>query len=620
MNGITVTELFDYLLKNAGMHKEALERAIEEGMLPDDVRNSAILAKHNDIFADNPDTDIDHLDNVIGDPQEEDITDYTDQSSQEQIADSKIANAVADNIKRGNLVRDLKGIDSALQRYDTDRAMAESLITQNHIDKILENIRRRPDLSDQEKIETALKFIYNMHVSTPYMPPEDIRLSQDDIANALFMSDTPGRTLDDYQKVEPKFMEWSQRKEDKVPLSYISDKDTAANNSSIYSPSSQALTVYNVFANTLIDDIKAGKAPDTDYLSKYITDAYNNKLKTMTYDDWEKQLALESTPLDVDQLIKSIKANTASDIKPTGNDLGDYIIDRVRGIIEKAKEAGTPLNDKAIKGMVLTLLAVNSDEEVPPEALTPEDWVQFIPDNPRLRNKSAEEKADNKLNRWHADEKENYKKYLKAKAKTRDENSPAYLMSQLSHEGAKETILDYIERHYDEAGQELLDAVEKGQDNKTAMLKEKLSNWRDALKAKEEGQSTTYVENWASRLENRAMRKKYNLKDKPKDYAKKSRLKDVIFGVERTLNDDEAPPTPDSLKYMEKYLQSAVDAYGDLQKESKEEQTLKKELGYNTAQSRVPGHDTIPESVLSTLPAGVANNIRALQMEEADGY
>ena len=559
MYDITAEELFNYLLKDKMARKRQMLDDIEQGNLSPDAINSELLAANKVITEnDSLDSDLDYIDSVLGDPQVEPAEDWVENATAQQIEDPKIADKVYKNIKDAANYKDLQEVEKEARvgkGKSADRALASANKEKVRLDRMLYNISKDNMLADSEKVDMALRLLFDYNTRRYGMYPEDIRLSQDDIWKQLMLNETPGERLDDYQhnilvkmpkgkpgvklkdviafnegtatkekhgdkernimaiqmtpdaverikeqakqnlKEDPKAMEREYRNysdptfmekehivSDAVPITYSSDKD---NGVQLFTPSLEANTVYEIFANALIDDIKNNKAPALDKMNKYINDTYRNKLKTMTYDDWEKEIARENADVDVNKIVEQVYKDADAPIS-TGSALGDDIAWRVRNkrlALEKAAgyrqaDSGNKSVDKMlsqhlprdiVQSMVDSYLVTNTDAEVPEDVLTPGDWADKMPDNPRLRNKSKEEKEDNKLNRWHEGNKEEYKKFLKrttARAKTLNTNED-------------DTFEQYLEDEYG--------IVHEPEDNVMALQamqqrEARLDSWKQAVK------------------------------------------------------------------------------------------------------------------------------------------
>lgn len=556
MYDITAEELFNYLLKDKMARKRQMLDDIEQGNLSPDAINSELLAANKVITEnDSLDSDLDYIDSVLGDPQVEPAEDWIENAVAQQIEDPKIADRVYDNLRKASDFKDLKDTEKdANVARDTQSANANRDAVR--LDRMLYNINKDNLLADSEKVNMALRLLFDYNTRRYGMYPEDIRLSQNDIWKQLMLNETPGERLEDYQRdrfvhdskrkklkdvSDPTFMEKERVVSDAVPISYESDKDNTVGQ--LFTPSLEANTVYEIFANALIDDIKNNKAPALDKMNKYINDTYRNKLKTMTYDDWEKEIARENADVDVNKIIEQAYKDANAPIS-TGSALGDDIAWRVRNkrlALEKAAgyrqaDSGNKTVDKmlsqhlprdVVQSMVDSYLVTNTDTEVPEDVLTPGDWVDKMPDNPRLRNKSKEEKEENKLNRWHGDNKEEYKKFLDEMAAGVDNNDIIATVSQSRElDDWEQAIKNYLNKQAPSVIQQFKNAQAEGHTAKARELAKRMQYYRAILSgenvelADDQGgryyvEGKTELANWARRAMVDTRRKNNNVKSKP---------------------------------------------------------------------------------------------------------
>lgn len=616
MYDITAEQLFDYLLKDKMARKRQMLDDIEQGNLSPDAINSELLAANKVITEnDSLDSDLDYIDSVLGDPQVEPTEDWVENATAQQIENQNIADKVYHNIKDAVSYKDLQEVEKEAKvgkGKSADRALASANKEKVRLDRMLYNINKDNRLSDSEKIDMALRLLFNYNTRRYGMYPEDIRLSQDDIWKQLMLNETPGERLDDYQhnilvkmpkgkpgiklkdviafnegtatkekhgdkerdimaikmtpdaiervkeqvkqnlKEDPKAMEREYRNysdptfmekehiiSDAVPITYSSDKD---NGVQLFTPSLEANTVYEIFANAFINDIKNNKAPDLDRMNKYINDTYHNKLKTMTYGDWEKEIARENTGVDVKRVVEQALKPEDQPID-TGSSLGDDIAWRVKNkrlILEKEGGYGynRHMTPDEVRGMVdAYLVAADDDLDIPKDVLTPEDWASKMPDDPKLYNKSKEEKEDNKLNRWHEGNKEEYKKFLKrteARAATIDSKNPmadlnAVVATQKRNdklEAWTNAVKNYIMEQAPNVLSQLNSARANGHTAKARDLGKKFRYYEALLKGDnivitDDQGSKYYIDgkvelaNWAQRAMMNNRRKNNNIKDKP---------------------------------------------------------------------------------------------------------
>ena len=545
MYDITAEELFNYLLKDRMVHKRQMLDDIEQGSLSPDAINSELLAANKVITEnDSADSDLDYIDSVLGDPQVEPAEDWVENAIAQQIENQNIADRVYQNIKDAANYKALQDVKQETgTTHDTQSANANRDAVR--LDRMLYNISKDNLLADSEKVDMALRLLFDYNTRRYGMYPEDIRLSQNDIWKQLLLNETPGERLEDYQQnafvhdpkrkklkdiSDPTFMEKERIISDAVPLSYESDKDNDIGQ--LFTPSLEANTVYDIFANALINDIKNNKAPALDSINKYINDTYHNKLKTMTYSDWEKEIAKENTPVDINKIMEQVYTSADQKLESTGSALGDDIAWRVKQKrLDLEKKGGYDhdrhLSKDAVKGMIEAyLVAADDDLDVPANVLTPEDWADKLPDNPRLRNKSKEEKEDNKLNRWHEDDKEEYKKFLEemaARANTDDLFATMTRSSEL--DDWTQAIKNYLNGQAPSIISQFNSAVANGHTAKARDLAKRIKYYQAMLNGENvvitDDQGSKYyidgkveLSNWAHRAMTDTLRKEHNLKEK----------------------------------------------------------------------------------------------------------
>lgn len=630
MYDITAEQLFDYLLKDKMARKQRMLDDIEQGNLSPDAINSELLAA-NKVITDNDslDSDLDYIDSVLGDPQVEPADDWVENAVAQQIENPKIADKVYKNIKDAANYKDLQEVEKEARvgkGKSADRALASANKEKVRLDRMLYNISKDDFLADSEKVDMALRLLFDYNTRRYGMYPEDIRLSQNDIWKQLMLNETPGERLDDYQhnilvkmpkgkpgtklkdviafnegtatkerhgdkerdimaikmtpdavekikeqakqnlKKDPKAMEREYRNysdptfmekehiiSDAVPITYSSDKD---NGVQLFTPSLEANTVYEIFANAFINDIKNNKAPDLDRMNKYINDTYRNKLRTMTYSDWEKEIARENTGVDVKRVVEQALKPEDQPID-TGSSLGDDIAWRVKNKrLAFEKEGGYKrdrhMSPDEVRSMVdAYLVAADDDLDVPDDALTPEDWANKVPDNPRLRNKSKEEKEDNKLNRWHAEDREEYKKFLDEMYTSADpDNTFAVMLNASTADDLTEKIKQYLNEQAPVLIQQFKNASANGNTAIARELAKKMQYYRAMLngedvKIADDLGHEFYVNgkvelsNWVHRIMTNSHRNNYDLKEK-KTYNTKSTVNSLFKDAESLWKEEDA--------------------------------------------------------------------------------
>lgn len=637
-DSITVDELFDYLLKDVGKHKDQLFNEIAAGDLPADVLNSEILARNNVVTDDiNPDNELDRLDNrdVFGDPYED--PDWLASVVFEQIDDDDAAEQVLENIKKGNTTRALQAVRD--DEVSPDKGGANKYaeggdvgnILNVHLDRMLSNIRKDAELTDDEKKDKALRLIFNMGTRGLNTEPVDIRLDQDDIYNEL----DRGGLIEGYQSLDPTFMEreritpgqvkdaeakyanrrkrltgyekWDAASKE-VPLSYISDKD---GDIQLYTPSKQANTVFNIFTNAFIDAIKAGNAPDMKHLNKYIQDTFEDRMRTMSYSDWEKEIAQMRHP-EVNIAILRNLINRTEDprkVDMPDDELSQYIVTKAREIIKQYKNQGFEVDDKFKDSIIKSILAANDYEDLPEDLLTPEDYTEFIPEfempegeteEERDARIAAETKAkedarnDRKLNRWHKGDKEEYKEYLAAKAAT---VTPRNKFEAMINKGAKKdalrSIYKYVLARYPLIMKQMQVAKAHGNDKLFHEIYPTAQMYHDILDFKNTPNGKAYLYNWADVLLNNRMLNDFGIENR--EYSLYDNTLNDILKESKMLMEYE-PQT----KFEEQAFE-ALKAADQKHKELQSEENTVFRRGKNRG---------LDEKFLSTLPTSMADNIR----------
>ena len=637
-DSITVDELFDYLLKDVGKHKDQLLNEIAAGDLPADALNSEILARNNVVTDEvNPDNELDRLDNrdVFGDPYED--PDWLASVVFEQIDDDDAAERVLENIKKGNTTRALQEVHS--DEVSSDKGGANKYaeggdvgnILNVHLDRMLSNIRKDAKLTDDEKKDKALRLIFNMGTRGLNTEPVDIRLDQDDIYNEL----DRGGLIEGYQSLDPTFMEreritpgkvkdaeakhvnrrkrltgyekWDAASKE-VPLSYISDKD---GDIQLYTPSKQANTVFNIFTNAFIDAIKAGNAPDMKHLNKYIQDTFEDRMRTMSYSDWEKEIAQMRHP-EVNIATLRDLINRTEDprkVDMPDDELSQYIVTKAREIIKQYKNQGFEVDDKFKDSIIKSILAANDYEDLPEDLLTPEDYTEFIPEFEMPEGETEEERDarivaeakakedarnDRKLNRWHKGDKEEYKEYLAAKAAT---VTPRNRFEAMINKGAKKdalrSIYKYVLVRYPLIMKQMQVAKTQGNDKLFHEIYPTAQMYHDILDFKNTPNGRAYLYNWADVLLNNRMLNDFGIENR--EYSSYDNTLNDILKESKMLMEDE-PQT----KFEEQAFE-ALKAADQKHKELQSEENTVFRRGKNRG---------LDEKLLSTLPTSMADNIR----------
>ena len=533
MSTLSTKELFDYVLKDAMQHRKQFYSDISNTLLPATDKNSLLIAeKAKQIFDDNPDIDMDHLDVILGEPEYDESLDddellkkdyeYTSDTIDEQIDDEKLAQQLKDNLKHENLYY---GLNSTVP--DADRKTRKQLIQaakENErkvtLDKIISNLLKKTDISDDDKKEALLRILYNNAITPAHSVPVDMKLSQRDFKNAL----EDAGTFDALAAVskQPNFLNKQRVLTDQVPITYTSDKlfDRHGKEHSIFTPTEQTNVLYDKFANKLLEDISNGTVKDVYDLSPYVMNLYTDTLKTMPYTEWLKVVEDEAA-----------KINAA-----------------------KEKRLGRPLNENE-----------KVELDVPEDALTPEDWAEFMPLKIKL-GKSAAEKAENKLNRQHGNNKEAYKKYLDAVAGLRDPDSVEYMMYEMEHghtpqqeiERIKEKlILPYCSKKIVKLQEERKEHEALGHSAMVKKIIGEQSYLLNILDLTDEG--VIDLDNWAYRYFSKELRAEYGIPDQ-KPFTSK---RDTINEMNSYMND---PLTPSWAKEGYNYL---TDQMAEAKKQAK---------------------------------------------------
>ena len=98
MNDITVDELYKYILNNSAKRSRLKQEDIKNDLLPAYFANKEVLAKNKDVFNYNPDTEIDHIDAVLGKPEINDKS-WEEDAAYEQLPEN-VANKITENIAK----------------------------------------------------------------------------------------------------------------------------------------------------------------------------------------------------------------------------------------------------------------------------------------------------------------------------------------------------------------------------------------------------------------------------------------------------------------------------------------------------------------------------------------
>lgn len=521
MSTLSTKELFDYVLKDTMQHRRQFYADVANTLLPATDKNSLLIAeKAKQLFDDNPDIDMDHLDLILGEPEYDESLDddellkqdynYNNDTIDEQLDDEKLAQQLKDNLKHENL---FYGLNSTVP--DTDRKTRKQLIQaareNEHkvtLDKIISNLLKKNDISDNDKKEALLRILYNNAITPAHSVPVDMKLSQRDFKNAL----EDAGTYDALAAVskQPNFLDKQRVLTDQVPITYTSDKvfDRHGKEHSIFTPTEQTNALYDKFASKLLEDIGNGTVKDVYDLSPYVMNLYTDMLRTMPYEDWLKV---------IDEEAKKINA-------------------------AKEKRLGRSLNEDE-----------KVELDVPEDALTPEDWAEFMPLKIKL-GKSTAEKAENKLNRQHGNNKEAYKEYLNVVAGLRDPDSVEYMMYEMDHGHTPQQEIEHIKEKliFPYCANKLLKLQEEREEHEalghSAMVKKIINEQKylqDILDLTDKG--VIELDNWAHRYFSNALRAEYGIPDQ-KPFTSK---RDSINEMNNNMND---PLTPSWAKEGYNYI------------------------------------------------------------------
>lgn len=413
---VTVEDVFKYLLRNKAQHRSQLLSDIQEGYLPATDLNSELISKQvmND---DNPDLGIDHIDAVLGDPFEtDDLEQWQKDAVVEQFDDKTAAKIIRnmENKSHEQLPDDTETRSKVSQARDNEHAVI--------FDRLLTNLYKQKHLNDNDKLEAALRMVFNNATRSWAILPVDIRLDQGDINTALDLNGTfdkfndvrakkLGRELKDEERAENVLFNRQRVHANEVPMTYMSDKEFDENGkeSSIFTPTRSTNTVYDIFASKLLKDLASGKAPDPDTLTAYIYKTYADRLKTMTWSEWQDVLDKEEDAIN--NAREEMLGRHLTEAEKVSFDIDDY-----------------------------------------DDLLTPEDWIEFMPENKyKVSGKTQEERKENRLHRQHGtgEQLQKYKDYLDFAAKSTDPDNPeAYLRSEKKRalkRSIKKHMLDELE-------------------------------------------------------------------------------------------------------------------------------------------------------------------------------
>ncbi|MBR6134990.1 MAG: hypothetical protein IKQ22_00690 [Clostridia bacterium] len=510
MSTLSTKELFDYVLKDAMQHRKQFYSDISNTLLPATDKNSLLIAeKAKQIFDDNPDIDMDHLDVILGEPEYDESLDddellkkdyeYTSDTIDEQIDNEKLAQQLKDSLLHENRFFGINSTTEPSNRKIRKQQVQAARENERKVtlDKIINGLLKKTDISDDDKKEALLRILYNNAITPTHNMPADIKLTQRHIKNAL----EDAGVYDAVASVskQPNFMNKQRVLTDQVPITYTSDKlfDKHGKEHSIFTPTEQTNALYDKFASKFLEDIANGTIKDVYDLSPYVMDIYKDSIKTMSYTDWLKVIEEEAA-----------KINAA-----------------------KEKSLGRPLTESE-----------KVELEVPDDALTPEDWANFMPLNVKL-GKSAAKKADNKLNRQHGYHKEAYKKYLDVVAGLRDPDSVESMMYEMEHGRTPEKelehikvdlIIPYCQRKLLKLQEEREEHEALGQSFTVRKIVGEQQYLQDILDLTDTG--AVQLDNWARRYFSKKLRAEYGIEDQ-----KPIERHSVMDEVRKYQNDPNTP-------------------------------------------------------------------------------
>jgi hypothetical protein len=494
---VPVAELFKFLLQNSLAHQEQFENDVFNDYLPATLLNRRIIANNaKSIFADNPELDVDHIDKEYDRPLD-DVSgmsdddylkyqqDYVKGATDAQIKNPKLAEQMKRNFDKRMGYYDNLQENRKLNKNDTAIANAWYNYDKLRLDRMLSNLFKRKDLDDDSKSEAALRLIYNNATRRFGVEPADLKIDQDDLFESV-----PLKVVDALQAKEPGYLEKQRVSTDTIPMTYASDKviGDEGQEHSIFSPTSETNIIYNMFVEKLLKDIQRGDAPDPDDLPQYITKLYSDRLRTMPFTEWQKILDNEAEELNK----------------------------------RKAEQLGRDLKESE-----------KIELDIPDYALTPEDRaIEMDPDKYKV-GKTATEKADNKLNRWHGQNKEEYKAYLDAMANTRAEGKDNY---DKEMDMVIQAIIQYIVNKGKDLPGQIDSELALGHTDKARELQATANLYKDIMSGSDTG--ITALNNWATVVLSNSYRDLYDINDRTESSNK------TLAALEEMRNNMNDPDTP----------------------------------------------------------------------------
>lgn len=459
MNDITVDELYDYILKDASKRKQQVRDDVHDNLLSAKWLNTLLLGEHPEVFKYNPDTELDHIDSILGKPQGPQDKAWVEDANYEQLPEDIADKVNANNAKAdrqdfttNELPEDLQKNSDIRSTVDANRNMHSVIF-----DKILSNVRKNPNMTDEQKKLLALRILYNNNTPGRHKILPDIKLTQGILREEL--SDDP--IWEEAMEKNPQLLNKDKINTDYLPLTYDSDKvdydditwDEEGNEyktkrtNYLFHPLENSRHVYDIFVNNLIDDIhnNSSDIKNPYSLAGYIINKYANALKVMSYDDWEKEFARLDKSVDKNELEARVRAYMDEETKKFNR-----------------KIPYTPEEINKIRDMFRVVM---SDPDIDEDKiLTYEDLP--LPDLSKIRDRAKPEaekaeKAENKLHRMHGtgEDLEEYKRYLADRARVAD---PDNFFDYMTHVSDLQMIKDKIrEKIYAERIPSLPDKLAK---------------------------------------------------------------------------------------------------------------------------------------------------------------
>ena len=220
MNDITVDELYDYILRDSKQRSRLVKEDIQHDLLPADIVNKELLAKHPEVFDYDPDTEVDHIDAVLGTP------DLKDKGWEEDAAFEQLPEKLADTYTENKAKAERQDFDSVPEeqrKMNANRNSQDAIINMHNtvLDRILTNVRNS-DMSDEQKKLFALRMLYNNSTKGFHKVLPDIKLSQGVLREVL--ADDPIWSNPDKWKNYDRVLNAERINTDYLPLTYNSDK------------------------------------------------------------------------------------------------------------------------------------------------------------------------------------------------------------------------------------------------------------------------------------------------------------------------------------------------------------------------------------------------------------